>query len=140
MDVASWFRAWLTRHPLKEPPALDLDRSRYTAEVMARVKAHGQTVWVPARRWTVFPRAAFAMATVAASITVVFGLTRWHLRPPVERLAETITDEQWIEQTLQVLEQLDEGIPPEDAVEGTSDDEWFEELQILDDLELSAAS
>ena len=54
-------------------------------------------------------------------------------------LAEsTPSDDQWLDQTLSLLDQLDE----DDAgpTDSSSEEEWLKELQLLDDTELSASS
>ena len=48
-------------------------------------------------------------------------------------------DELWIEETLELLEQLGEALPG-DATGSALDDDWFDELYLLDDIELSASS
>ena len=50
------------------------------------------------------------------------------------------TEEEWFEQTLQLLEQLEEDSSAETAGDGVEEEEWLEELQWLDDSELSTAS
>jgi hypothetical protein len=50
------------------------------------------------------------------------------------------SDEEWLEQTLQLLEQLEEDTSPETAGDGSDEEDWLEELQWLDDSELSSAS
>ena len=49
------------------------------------------------------------------------------------------SDDEWIEQTLNLLEQLEEDLP-EDASDEPSGDEWLDELQWLDDRDLAAPS
>ena len=73
----------------------------------------------------------------------------------VEHLAKTLeqadaivlaeapqSDDSWVAQTLQLLDQLDEELPNEPATgEATSNDnEWLDELQMLDENELAARS
>ncbi len=48
-------------------------------------------------------------------------------------------DELWIEETLELLEQLDEAWPG-DATGGALDDDWFDEFYLLDEHELAASS
>ena len=48
-------------------------------------------------------------------------------------------DELWIEETLQLLEQLDEALPG-DATGSALDDDWFDEFYLLDESELAASS
>ena len=72
MDFTQWLTAWLSRHPLKSPP--DGDRSRFTAEVMARVRSEAGPR--PASSWSGllaagWPRLAFALAAAAAVLVAV---------------------------------------------------------------------
>ncbi len=103
-----------------------------------------------------WPRLAVGLATAAAAVFVVFTMdeTRHQRRlarsitdqaeiltaldedalPPDEDLlllAETpATDEEWLEQTLQLLEELDEELPA-DAASEDSEAEWLQELEML---------
>ena len=51
------------------------------------------------------------------------------------------SDDQWIDQTLSLLDQLheDDAIPADNSG-SSSEEEWMNELQFLDDSELSASS
>ncbi|MEK7880255.1 MAG: hypothetical protein AAB285_10385, partial [candidate division NC10 bacterium] len=51
----------------------------------------------------------------------------------------TVSDpsEEWLEQTLELLEQLEGETSPETAGDGSNDEEWLDELQWLDESELS---
>lgn len=49
------------------------------------------------------------------------------------------SDDAWIEQTLTLLEQLEEDLP-EGAADDPSGDEWLDELQWLDEHDLAASS
>ena len=55
-------------------------------------------------------------------------------------LAEsTPDDEAWLEQTLQVLDQMDQdAVPQADTSERSSEDDWIDELQLLDESELAS--
>jgi len=48
------------------------------------------------------------------------------------------SDEQWLEETMQLLDQLEEGVSS-GAEEGSNDD-WLDDLQLLDDTDLAASS
>lgn len=182
MPFATWLGTWLTRHPLKEPTGMD--RARYTAEVMARVKALGpmaETALAPiaVRRWGLWPRFAVALAAATAALAVVIG-TR---HDPTHTLAQAIatdaqlfaalderdgdlvlehdvevlhdelamadtmllaelssSDEEWLAQTLELLDQLGEDTPSETASDGAEEEEWLEELQLFDESDLSTSS
>lgn len=146
MEFLTWLRSWLLRHPLKEPT--DAERSHYTAEVMARVRALGPQpasapIRVPARSWGWWPRMAMAMAT-AAGLAFVVSTTHQSRRQLAQQpqgvTVSDPSDEEWLEQTLELLEQLEGETSPETAGDGSEDDEWLDELQWLDESELSAAS
>ena len=56
------------------------------------------------------------------------------------QLAESLpSDDEWVEQTFQLLDELDEAAP-EDAASGASEDEWLQELEQVDESELAANS
>ena len=165
MEFLTWLRSWLTRHPLKEPA--DAARAHYTAEVMARVRAvgplpGGSPARAPVQPWAWWsrhlrqvmgwPRFAVAMATAAGVAFAVHTAqqTRRQLAQqpqgvtvsdPSASFAESpASDEEWLEQTLQLLEQLEEDSSTETAGDGADEEDWLEELQWLDDSELSTAS
>ena len=179
MDVETWFRRWLSRHPLKAPPTAD--QQQYTTEVMARIKTLEQPVPKPIvlrPRW-VWPRLALVASTVAIVALVVGRAEQTPEQPQVvqqveydtqlpaaldeaivlessdgaiEQLAQELesydtlllaqsggNDAGWLEQTLELLDQLDEDIP-EDATGDSSDEDWLRELEFLDDSDLAASS
>jgi hypothetical protein len=193
METLNWLARWLRRHPLKEPAGHD--RTRYTAEVMARVRALEEPVRsVAPIRWRLsWPRAALTFATACAGVVIAIGLSRRAGVSATERLVEQATrdaqvltamsspgaeewwtltalsddsaslddldglaeelqlmdtfrlvqqppsDEDWLEQTLLLLEQLDEDLPQAE-LEEPSVEEWWQELDGLDELEGSASS
>ena len=57
-------------------------------------------------------------------------------------LAETpeTTDASWLADTMDVLHQLDEDLPDEGASNEPTDDQWLQELQILDEQDLATRS
>ena len=178
MDVTTWFRRWLSGHPLKEPPASS--RAAYTAEVMQRVRALRAPSPMPALPWLAWPRLALVPLAAAAVVLLVVARVRQPegslagqvaadadlltalgqplLSEPasgngLQELAQELEladalvlaeappdDEAWLEQTLQLLEQL-EDTPAGDAESGTSsDEEWLDELELLDESEPGASS
>ncbi len=183
MDVASWFRKWLARHPLKTPGGID--RSQYTEEVMAKVRALETPDAASALRWQgAWPQWAFAATAVAAMLLLVVGVPgqaplRLADRVDVEQdiqwlaavepsgadalienepeviaddlavidamiladasAAATSSDEQWVDQTLQLLQELDEG-NIEDVSGTVEEEELLEELELLDDAAMTASS
>lgn len=132
MDLATWLRQWLTRHPLKEPA--DLDRAQYTAEVMERVKSLEPPLTTPAPApWRmVWLRPALVTVTAAAAILLVVGRTAQPPIPVVQVAEQLSEDDLWLEETLQWLEEFDEELP-EDVFEDWSDEEWLQELERLDE-------
>jgi len=149
MDFTTWLRTWLARHPLKGPAGID--RARYTAEVMGQVKTGLRPALLPARHWLPVPRWGLAAAVAAAGLVVAIGAVNVQRRQLAEQamertrlLAESApTEERWLDQTLDLIDQLNEGgaeADSDDASEGLSDDDWLNELELLDQAELSASS
>ena len=150
MNATAWLKTWLLRHPLKGPT--DSDQSRYTAEVMAQVKAISQREPASSsvRLWISWPRLALTCAAAAAGIAIVLTISHH----PAQRVAQgdlpdrssamivlaesPSTDEAWVDETIQLLNEFNEDLP-EDA-SGSSSDEWLDELQTLDENELAASS
>ena len=174
MTFAAWLKPWMAQHPLRE--SSDRDRSRYTAQVMARVKAPAhapqespwhQLVW----GW---PRLVLATAAVAAGVLLVVGVrtaSRTELAKEISSESELLaaldepaplangdaleadlqeqdlmvlaeaqpSDQQWIDQTLQLLDQLDEDTQDDntDASANPNGEEWLKDLQTLDEEDLS---
>ena len=169
MDFSAWLRRWLSGHPLREPSTRHM--SRYTADVMAKVKGLEQRAPAAAVRsaWLAWPRLALACACAAALVLVV-----WIRREPSATLLAELEDEAaldlyaaddlddleaelqtedllllaeappddatWVEQTVQLLNDLDEELPEDGTAGGTSDQEWLNELEMLDEDDLSASS
>lgn len=73
-DWDAWLRKWLSRHPLKAPPARLLER--FSEEVLARIRPREAPAPVSRPRWTLQPRwgLAWSGALAAALALVVFGL------------------------------------------------------------------
>ena len=135
--------SWLSRHPLKGPS--DVNRAQYTAEVMAKIKAAESPAPAPARVWLPWPRLSMTLATVAAGILIMMTVTHQASRqlahpPEAVLIAESpAADDQWLEDTLQLLDELDEDVSSETAGDG-SEDEWLEELELLDETDLASSS
>ena len=147
MDVITWLHRWLSRHPLKEPT--DADPSRYTAQVMARIRAveqpkpslgRGRVAWLPG----VLRPAVATMATVTVGAAVVLLLGRGDearqgvTQRPTEShgqlmlAEEPLEDDQWLVETLQLLETFDEEFPEETWLEDSSDEDWLRALEQVD--------
>lgn len=144
MDLTTWLTQWLHRHPLKAPPVEG--RSRYTDEVMARVRRLAPAGPAPVRRWLPWPgRVVLAFASIAAGIAVTVAVSQAvcvpGFTPPaaVAVLAESPADDDqaWLEETLELLDDLEEDLPG-DALQ--DDESWLEELEMLNDAELAASS
>lgn len=144
MDFTRWLTTWLSRHPLKAPS--ETDRSRFTADVMARVRS--DVASRPAAGWigrfAGWPQFALPLAAAAA---VLFAMnlrhpadTRLAVAPVVLAEAPEATDDSWITETMDILNQLDEDLPDEGASGEPSDDQWLEELEMLDEQDLAARS
>ena len=147
--MMDWLTQWLARHPLRQPPAWN--RAHYTREVIARVQRLAPGVRVPAQtrgRW--WPQLALTASAAALGVLFAVGVNRVHERAAMQeaaapmaggayRLAESPEgNDQWLEDTLALLEQLDEDI---EAAEDEGDDSrTLKELEQLDDTELAVKS
>ncbi len=116
-----WFKSWLARHPLKEPPQF-LGRD-YTREVLYRIK--GTRVPSHAFRWFAFPRFSFTLGTVAAcTLLVMVALNSSHR-------VETDVDE-----TIALLEQVDPNGLSSAEENSLSDEDLLKELEQMDETGL----
>ena len=149
MDLATRFKQWMNRTTVRIPS--QHDPAQYTAQVMERVRASSRpaVAAAPLVFWRSWSRVGLATALAAAAIFV------WVVRPQrssvqvaqqidqqVAVLAESnSTDEEWLEQNLQILNEVDDGAPLEDLDASSQDDEsLIEELQLLDKGDISTAS
>ena len=166
MDMGTWLTRWLAHHPLKG--LSEEERSRYVAEVMTRVKAlQPFPVIRPAMGWG-WPRLTVPALATAVGVALVVWFTVRQPAPRVAvtslpsssspqtsevlpappapvseqgvRLAAAIpSDEEWIRQTLQLLEQVEEGDETSPLEGSDGEAEWIEELEWLDDQDLRTA-
>jgi hypothetical protein len=181
MTFAARLQRWLKQLRLNVPD--DRDRSRYTAEVMAKVQGYAPAPnlsRIPLWNKLVlgWPRLALTAAAAVAGVTFVFwssdtanqrladqvareSLLLAEVGEPVngqvipdevDALAEELqmedlmvlaesqpTDDEWLDQTLQLLDQIDESLPAEnEAGNPSSDDDWLQDLQMLDESELAS--
>ena len=120
-----WMRRWLIHHPLKEPPA-ELQKD-FRKQVMARIQNEKQPFIV--FRWLPRHQLSFALGGVMAAALAVAVVAR----PNSLRLAQE-SEEETLELWNQ-LEQLEE--LPAGSEEPISDEELLEELQQLDESELT---
>lgn len=159
MSLNDWLHAWLARHPVKAPAP---DRDAFTARVMRRLEQAPQPqrwVW-PRLAWV----AALAAAAVLMALQLPGGASRLAatierdaavlaaLDVPVdgdlsdEQLASFIQlaeqpagatdDAQWVEETIQLLDQLNESASDNNAAD---DEDWLHEIDSLEQ-ESSASS
>lgn len=152
-EWSTWLRQWLTRHPVKTPPAQQ--GTEYVREVMARVRPP-QVVFRPAWEWR--PRPVFVLAAACALLLVVIlrpggrGMAtlerEWQLLADVGEVPElngvNLEEElrevdRWmlakadssasapdaVEETLQLFDEL--GVDPE-LEDSESPEEWLQEL------------
>ena len=149
MDFANWLRAWLKRHPLREPSKVN--PQQYTEEVMTRIRALDQPApqrAVFSRPWFLRPQVALVTAVATAALVLVaVNLSR----PPAIQLAEEVDQE--IELLAALGEALDveplelDGEALAEALEEadrlmlaeaarTADERWIEEtLELLEEFE-----
>jgi hypothetical protein len=148
MDPVERFLAWWSKRPTPLPR--QHDRAQFTEQVMARVRAlePPSPGTAPARHpWRLWPRLALGAACAALLAVVVTGRVRSTVSPPevAQRPAENLVlaqaadadVENWIHETLQLLEELEEEIPDEGSAGSGSDEQWLRELEWLDEGELS---
>ena len=148
MDFSRWLTTWLTRHPLKDP--VGMDRASYTREVISKIHARQHPAVSPAPWWQVLlnpPVALAAAAVVVMAVTATLEHSRATLAQQslrdAARLAESPPgDDEWIQQTMQLLEQLDQDVPGDDAAgsASSSEEEWLKELEMLDEQDLKGSA
>ncbi len=151
MDFMTWLTTWLAKHPLKAPS--DAVQRRYTAEVMEQVRALHAPVRAPRSSWLTWPSFSLGAAVAAAAVLLVVGRMPHRILPgstsdtPLLLAESPATDEQWVEETMQVLEQLDDvAAHPgtsgtvDDAAGSATGDSLLEELQLFDESELASSS
>lgn len=151
MDFATWFKRWVAQHPLNVPPAERPDD--YAADVMRRVRGLHEPS--PARRvrypvWHGWVTLTAGLATAAVGLILVLTLTpqsRIQLTRAITpapgglmRLADSSTEDSWMDQTLQLLDELNEELPADNADEGTSNDDWLKELDTLEQHDQASPS
>ena len=111
----------------------------YTREVISKLTLESQPAR-PLRRWLwLFPSPAYALVSAAAVALIVMAL----LRPHNARLAETTAeDATWIQQTMQLLDELEQsdGSSAGEPAQSQSDEEWIQELEMLDEADLATPS
>lgn len=186
MRFETWLQSWLSRHPLKEPPAKS--PSAYTAEVMSRVKSKTAPAGSSRARLAVplweWPRLRVVLATACAGVVIAVGISRYRatqlaqsLIRQSEQLAElagpeqealieaddvktiasdweemdrlmlaesdrpsTTDDAKWIDELSRVLNQLDEDVSGDDASSDVDQDQWLDELEMLEQTGNTASS
>jgi len=161
MDFQQWLKEWFSHHPAKDP--VSQDRAAYTAEVMQRVKQLGVSSQAPAPVWSWWrPTLALAaMAGIALLVVSKIEQTPQIAEeifsppetvqvasipearppkaveptpPPLSMVLAEDADENaaWLDETLQLLEALDEDFS-DDTYEGWSDEDWMDEIEMLDE-------
>lgn len=164
MEFSDWLRSWLARHPLKSPT--EFEQSQLTRAVMERLRMiHRETH--PSRHWRFFPRlsliAATAMAIVFLAIMALPKMTdrstahlereRSYDQSPqlpsqgqdfLILAQEPLSDEQWLDETLEILQEFEEDpftrVEEQDSSLDYSEDEWLKWLELLELLEEVEAS
>lgn len=141
MDLPTWLKRQSLKGPAHHDPA------QFTADVMRDVRAHAAPEGRPVRPlWASWPRLALAAASVAVGILVTSVAVR-HAGVRVAtspagafRLAESSPeDASWMEETLELLDQLDEELPEAVDEDAASQEEWLKELELLDDSTLASS-
>jgi hypothetical protein len=182
MTFATRLKRWLKQLRLNVPDGED--RSFYTAQVMARVRALAPTPnlsRIPLWNNLVWGWPRLALTASAAAAGIMFVL--WSSHATTQRLADQVAgesqvlaevgepvngqvmpdavdalaeelrmedlmvlaesqpaDDEWIEQTMQLLEQIDETLPEAEGAgsDPSSEDDWLQDLQMLDESDLAS--
>jgi len=121
----TWFRDWLARHPLRQPPEF-LGRN-YTTEVLIRIKQSRPSP-SSAFRWFSLPRFSFALGTVMACVLGVLVLLNSSDRSDTD-----------VNETLELLEQVEPSGLLSLGEDSISDEDLLEDLQTLDETGLPSA-
>ena len=147
MDFSRWLATWMQRHPLKEPPMMGRE---YTREVVSKLAGQAQPARTSRPWWLVFPSPGYALVSAAAIVVIIMALVKppaqvakSSAHPTAAVLAESDTqDETWVQQTMQLLDQLEDESDPTAGNTTTpqSDEEWLKELETLDEADLAASS
>lgn len=142
MDWLTRLTRWLSRHPVKEPA--DTEAARFTVDVMARVRAleRPHQAPAPAGSWLPWLRPVLVTAAAAAVIAVAATSVNGPRHPQEQMLViaeEPAANEQWLDETLELLDAFDEELPEEPA-DAWSDQDLQEELQLLEEAEQLASS
>ncbi len=142
----AWLRSWLSRHPLRTPPA-GFER-QLRQDVLARIR--GEQATVRTIRWTLQPRWSFALggalaAALVAGILILPGRLANHTPDPVMQeaasgdrlvLADASTE---LEQDLELLDLLEEEQAEPEELESIDDEVLLEELRRMDEAEMAVS-
>ena len=148
MNFSRWLTTWLKRHPLKEPD--EVDRALYTREVISRIKGRRAPAVAPSPWWQCLLNPPVALAAAMVVVLAVTSAVERSRTPLAQRalrdsalLAESPpSDDAWIQQTMQLLDQLDQDAPSDDAAGSASksDEDWLNELETLDEQDLNSST
>ena len=125
-----WPRLALTLATVAAGISLVIGATHYRTSQLAQQIIHDSQLLAALDEPELEPLAADQVEAVADEMETIDTL----------QLAESApSDDQWVEQTLQLLDELDEEAP-EDAASSASEDEWLQELEQVDESELTANS
>ena len=141
MSLPSWFSQWLMRHPVKTLP--EDDQRELTSRVMARLNESSEPAASPQSMlttWWTTSRLMVATVSAMAVVTLVIGVVRYTYVPKFARTNGTLVlakaksdDAAWVNETLQLLDQLDQDSTIQDpSGETSNDEEWMKELELLE--------
>ena len=132
-----WLTGWLAKHPLRKP---DTASPGYTTHVMAHIRSVSKSkrpaileAFTNLTGWMSQPVPALALST---AVVLMVSLTLMRPHRQLRVVAEVDEDVRWIEETLDLLQDVDEA--PEDSTDDSqaAEDVW-QELQELDEAEWS---
>ncbi|HBQ37984.1 MAG TPA: hypothetical protein DD714_03105 [Candidatus Omnitrophica bacterium] len=135
-----WLTGWLGTHPLRMPDATSPD---YTKHVMTRIRRASEPKrsaffesFASLTSWVVQPLPALVMGAVAA---LMIGVTLTQHHRGLRVVAEVGDEERWIEETLELLDEVEE-VPEDPTGDSQAAEDVWQELQELDEAEWSLGS
>jgi len=161
MDFQQWLKRWLEQHPEKDPGSHDrsaytAEVMRRIKELKSPSKAPAPAWpwWRPALVFAAAAGVVLLMVSQTGRAPQIAKETPAQPQPvqvasmpetgsaraaeptppplPILLAQESGEDAAWLEETLQLLEALDEDLP-DGSSESWSDEQWMDEIEVLDD-------
>ena len=122
-----WPRLALTLATVAAGVSLVIGTTRYQTHQLAQQIARESQLLAALDEPELEPLTADQVEAVADELETMDAL---------QLAASVPSDDQWVEQTLQLLDELDEDVP-ENAASSASEDEWLQELEQVDESDLA---